>query len=122
MIRVGVIGATGYAGAELVRIVAGHPDMELTAVTSRQYAGVRFDKIFPSMAGMVNIACEEFSAQKIAEKTDAVFTALPHKLPMAFVPELVKQGKKWLIFLRISDSPMSRNTKLFISPIRQKTC
>ncbi len=94
MIRAGVVGATGYAGAELVRILAGHPDMELTAVTSRQYAGVRFDRVFPSMAGAVNLVCEEFSVDSISEKTDAVFTALPHKLPMAFVPDLVKQGKK----------------------------
>ncbi len=94
MIRAAVVGATGYAGAELVRILTGHPDMELTAVTSRQYAGVRFDKVFPSMAGSVNLVCEEFSVRDIAEKTDAVFTALPHKLPMAFVPDLVKQGKK----------------------------
>lgn len=96
MIRAAVVGATGYAGAELVRILAGHPDMELSAVTSRQYAGVPFGKVFPSMAGIVNLVCEEFSVQKIAEKAEAVFTALPHKLPMAFVPDLVKQGKKVL--------------------------
>ena len=54
MIRVGIIGATGYAGAELVRILCGHPDIELTILTSRQYAGLKFDEIFPSMTGSVN--------------------------------------------------------------------
>ena len=46
MIRVAVIGATGYAGAELVRILSGHPQMELAAVTSRQYAGSTMDTVF----------------------------------------------------------------------------
>jgi N-acetyl-gamma-glutamyl-phosphate reductase len=55
MIRVGIIGATGYAGAELVRILCGHPDIELTVITSRQYAGVKFDTIYPSMRGVVNL-------------------------------------------------------------------
>ena len=53
MTRVAVVGATGYAGAELVRILAGHPETEITVLTSRQYAGVRFDKVYPAMAGRI---------------------------------------------------------------------
>ena len=49
MNRVAIVGATGYAGAELVRILSGHPEMELTVLTSRQYAGVRFDRVYPAM-------------------------------------------------------------------------
>jgi len=64
MTRVGVIGATGYAGAEIVRILCGHPDIEVTILTSRQYAGVQFDKIFPSMTGAVNLECEELSVDR----------------------------------------------------------
>ena len=45
MTRAGIVGATGYAGAELVRILTGHPDVELTILTSRQFAGVRFDRV-----------------------------------------------------------------------------
>ena len=52
MIQVGVIGATGYAGAELVRILAGHPQVKLTILTSRQYGGRQFDAIYPAMAGL----------------------------------------------------------------------
>lgn len=96
MIRVGVIGATGYAGAELVRILCGHPDVELTILTSRQYAGVRFDKIFPAMAGFVDLVCESLSVDKICDSADVVFTALPHKLPMKIVPDLIRRGKKVL--------------------------
>ncbi len=48
-INVGIIGATGYAGAELVRILAGHKDVEITVLTSRQYAGINFNKIYHAM-------------------------------------------------------------------------
>ncbi len=94
MTRVGVVGATGYAGAELVRILSGHPDVELTIITSRQYSGEMFDSIYPSMAGSVNLVCEEFVADHVCGNADVIFMALPHKLPMELVPGLIKQGKK----------------------------
>ena len=94
MIRVGVIGATGYAGAELVRILCGHPDIELTIVTSRQYAGVNYDQVYPSMTGVIDLVCQELSVDSICDRTDVVFTALPHKLPMKIVPELIERGQK----------------------------
>lgn len=94
MTRVGVVGATGYAGAELVRILSGHPEAELTILTSRQYAGVKFETIYPSMAGVVDMVCEEFSVNTVCDRADVIFTALPHKLPMEIVPELIRRGKK----------------------------
>ena len=94
MTRVAIVGATGYAGAELVRILAGHPETEITVLTSRQYAGVRFDQVYPAMAGRVDTICQEYSTDQICENADLVYMALPHKLPMAFVPDILKQGKK----------------------------
>jgi len=94
MTRVGVVGATGYAGAELVRILCGHPKIELTTLTSRQYAGVKFDTIYPSMKNVTDLVCEELSVDIICNKADVVFTALPHKLPMKIVPELLDRGVK----------------------------
>jgi N-acetyl-gamma-glutamyl-phosphate reductase len=94
MIRVAVVGATGYAGAELVRILAGHPETEITVLTSRQYAGVRFDQVYPAMAGRIDTVCREYSTDLVCDSADLVFMALPHKLPMAFVPALLKHGKK----------------------------
>lgn len=94
MTRIGVIGATGYAGAELVRILCNHPEAELTILTSRQHAGVKYDRVFPAMSGFVDLVCEEMSLERVSEKTDIVFTALPHKLPMALVPELIERGKR----------------------------
>ena len=94
MIRAGVVGATGYTGAELVRLISGHPDVELTIVTSRQYSGKPFVEIYPSMEGMINLVCESMSLDVICDKTDVVLIALPHKIPMEIVPELLKKGKK----------------------------
>ncbi len=94
MIRVGVIGASGYAGAELVRILTGHPQVKLTSLTCRQDAGERFDRIYPAMSGWVDLVCEAYDAEKLAKATDLVFTALPHELPMSLVPELLSKGVK----------------------------
>ena len=94
MTKVGVIGATGYAGAELVRILAGHPQTELSMLTSRNYAGERFDAIYPALAGVVDNICESYDLDRVCENADVIFTALPHKLPMAMVPELLACGKK----------------------------
>ncbi|MCF8052295.1 MAG: N-acetyl-gamma-glutamyl-phosphate reductase [Desulfobacterales bacterium] len=94
MIRVGVVGATGYAGAELVRILAGHPGVELRLLTSRQHAGAAFSDIYPAMAGIVDIPCEAYNADAVADRTDVVFFALPHQLPMGLVPELMDRGRR----------------------------
>ncbi len=94
MIRAGIVGATGYAGAELVRLIAGHPDVELALLTSRQYAGTRFDAVFPSMAGVVDLVCRDYSLDAACSRTDIVFMALPHQLPMSFVPALLENGKR----------------------------
>jgi N-acetyl-gamma-glutamyl-phosphate reductase len=94
MIRAAVVGATGYAGAELVRILSGHPDFDLTVLTSRQYAGVKFSDVYPAMAGRVDLKCEAYEENVACDRADAVFLALPHKLPMAFAPGLLRRGKK----------------------------
>jgi N-acetyl-gamma-glutamyl-phosphate reductase len=94
MIRAGIIGATGYAGAELVRLLSGHPDVELTILTSRQYAGERFDAIYPSLKGWVDAVCETYEPGAVADKAEVVFMALPHKLPMAYVPDMLDRNVK----------------------------
>ena len=94
MIRVAVVGATGYAGAELVRILCRHPDAELTVLTSRQFAGVRFEKVYPALTGFVDHVCEELDPDKLCDRADVVFLALPHKLPMELAPSIVNRNKK----------------------------
>jgi len=92
MINVGVVGATGYAGAELVRLLSGHPNVQIAVLTSRQYAGERFSDVYPSMAGIVDLVLEAYDPDALADRADLVFTALPHQLPMDLVPELVEKG------------------------------
>lgn len=94
MVRVGVIGATGYAGAELVKILTAHPEVQLTAITSRQYAGVPYSNVFPAMKGMTDLECEELVLDTFSEKVDVIFTSLPHKLPMSIIPRFIDMGKK----------------------------
>jgi N-acetyl-gamma-glutamyl-phosphate reductase len=94
MINAAIVGASGYAGAETARILAGHPDVQLTVLTSRQHAGVRFDRIYPAMRGYLDLVFEAYDAERVCERADVIFTALPHKLPMALVPEMIRRGKK----------------------------
>lgn len=92
MIRAVVVGATGYAGAELVRLLTGHPDVTVTMVTSRQYAGRAMSDVYPAFGGAVDMTISEFSPDAVADNADVVFTALPHELPMTIVPGLVDRG------------------------------
>lgn len=94
MIRIAIVGATGYAGAELVRILSAHPEVELTVLTSRQFAGVRFDQVYPAFNGVIDLVCEAYSQDRICDRADVVFMALPHQLPMSFVPEFIEREKK----------------------------
>ena len=94
MVQVGIVGATGYAGAELVRILSGHPQVELSILTSRQFAGVRFDRVYPALAGCVNLTCEELDVENVCDRAEIVFLALPHQLPMTLVPQFLARGAR----------------------------
>ncbi|MDJ0785092.1 MAG: N-acetyl-gamma-glutamyl-phosphate reductase [Desulfosarcinaceae bacterium] len=94
MTKVGIIGATGYAGAELVRILAGHPDVELAVITSRQYGGTAIHDLYPSLRGVVDLVCVPYAPTVTLEQAEIWFLALPHKLPMTLVPDLLAAGKR----------------------------
>ncbi len=94
MINVGIIGASGYTGAELGRILHNHPEVRITAATSRQNAGRPLSEIFPSLRGQVEIICENLTVAELCEQADFFFTAVPHKTAMNLVPDLLAAGKK----------------------------
>lgn len=94
MIRVGIIGASGYTGAELVRILSGHPEAALTVATSRQYAGKPLSTVFPSLLGKSDIVCDDAEVEALLDRADLFFTAVPHQTAMAVVPILLEAGKK----------------------------
>ncbi|WP_050464954.1 N-acetyl-gamma-glutamyl-phosphate reductase [Herbaspirillum autotrophicum] len=93
MIKVGIVGGTGYTGVELLRILATHPQVQLQAVTSRKEDGMPVAEMYPSLRGRVDIA---FSAPEKARLTDCdvVFFATPHGVAMAQAPELLAAGVK----------------------------
>jgi N-acetyl-gamma-glutamyl-phosphate reductase len=94
MIRVAIVGASGYTGAELTRILSLHPQVELVAVTSRQHAGKRIAEVFPHLGEIASIVCEDVSAERLAEKADCIFTAVPHQTAMNLVPIFLQHGCK----------------------------
>ena len=93
MIKVGIVGGTGYTGVELLRLLATHPDVSLQAVTSRKEDGMPIADMFPSLRGRVTIP---FSSPENARLTecDVVFFATPHGVAMAQAPELLAAGVK----------------------------
>jgi len=92
--RVGIIGATGYTGVELLRILPHHPEVEVTVLTSQKYAGVPVDQVFPSLMKRIPLKCEELNVDQTPKKADFFFTAVPHKTAMETVPLFYRQGKK----------------------------
>ncbi|HEY3304825.1 MAG TPA: N-acetyl-gamma-glutamyl-phosphate reductase [Candidatus Binatia bacterium] len=93
-LSVAVLGATGYAGVELLRILLRHPRVHLTAVTSQQYAGKRVSEIYPALAGKCDLALEELQVEKIASHCELAFAALPHETSMDVVAGLVQRSKR----------------------------
>jgi N-acetyl-gamma-glutamyl-phosphate reductase len=93
MIKVGIVGGTGYTGVELLRLLAAHPHVQLTAITSRKEDGMPVADMYPSLRGHVDLA---FSAPEKAKLTecDVVFFATPHGVAMAQARELLAAGVK----------------------------
>lgn len=94
MLNVGIVGASGYTGVELARILAGHPEVCLTVATSRQYAGKPLAEVFPNLRKRVDIICENLAVEELVERADFFFCAVPHKTAMDIVPRLLAAGKK----------------------------
>lgn len=93
MIKVGIVGGTGYTGVELLRILATHPEVKLTAITSRKEDGMPVADMFPSLRGRVDLAFSSPDKAKLTE-CDVVFFATPHGVAMVQAPELLAAGVK----------------------------
>lgn len=93
MIKVGIVGGTGYTGVELLRLLTTHPEARVQAVTSRKEDGMPIADMFPSLRGRITIP---FSAPEKADlkACDVVFFATPHGVAMAQAPELLAAGVK----------------------------
>ena len=91
-LRVTVVGATGYTGAELVRLLLGHPNATLAGVCGRRSAGKALSEALPSLAGLVDMQVQPFDADRVAQRSDAVFCALPHAASAEVVDALRAKG------------------------------
>ncbi len=94
MVRVAVIGASGYTGFELIRILVSHPEVKITFVSSRTQEKSVLSSHYPAFKGILDIAYELADADVVAKKADFVFTALPHGASMEIVPSLLEKGLK----------------------------
>jgi N-acetyl-gamma-glutamyl-phosphate reductase len=93
-LRIGIVGASGYTGGELTRILSLHPEVEIAVVTSRQYAGKKLAQIYPHLHSVTDLVCEDVAKGDLPGRADLFFTAVPHQTAMEIVPPLLEAGKK----------------------------
>lgn len=93
-IRVAVVGATGYTGAELLRLLLSHPSVEIAAIVGGTKAGQPIAEVLPSLAGIFEGNVEAFDAERVAAVADAAFCALPHGASAGIVSSLRDRGVK----------------------------
>lgn len=94
MIRVGIFGASGYAGAELVRYLLMHPEAKITYLASDSQDGKPLSDAFPSFLGRDLPLCEKWDAERAAEKADLFFQAQGNGSGMRIAPEILSRGKR----------------------------
>ncbi|MFO0645908.1 MAG: N-acetyl-gamma-glutamyl-phosphate reductase [Polyangiales bacterium] len=91
-VRVAVVGATGYTGAELLRLLLGHPRVEVTALCAHSKLTPRASAVLPSLTGLLDAPVEPFDADVVARKADVAFCALPHGASIECVRALRERG------------------------------
>lgn len=92
--RVAILGATGYSALELLRILLRHPQVEITTVTSRQEGSPPIAAVHPSLAGRLDLRCEDLGPVAVAARADCVFACLPHGVTTTHVPQLLAAQAK----------------------------
>ncbi len=94
MLKVGIYGASGYTGQELLRFLIYHTESELIFLTSRRFKGVPVSDVYPAFEGLLDARFTDASSEEVAGKCDIIFSALPHGVAMNIVPELLKGRSK----------------------------
>ena len=99
MIKIGIIGASGYSGSELLRFLVNHPgELEVALCTSETYAGQCIDSVLPNLRGFLSSKFEALDLDSLKERVDVVVLAVPHKVAMSFVPQILAQGLRVVDF------------------------
>jgi N-acetyl-gamma-glutamyl-phosphate reductase len=94
MVRIAVLGATGYAAKELIRLLLAHPHAQITALTTRQDDKPHLGDVHPSLRGRLDLRLENLDAGGIADRADCVFCCLPHAASAEVVKDLLPAGKR----------------------------
>ena len=93
-IKAGVVGATGYAGAELCRLIIGHPEAELSAISSVSFEGKALSEVYPAYFHMCDVICG--TQEQVVEQSNVIFAALPHGLSQELAAECMRAGKVFI--------------------------
>ena len=94
MVRVGIIGAAGFTGGELLRLLLLHPEVEVTQATSREYAGEYIFKVHSNLRGITSLQFDGMDVGRTVEKCDVAFVATPHGASVKLTPQLLEEGLK----------------------------
>ncbi|MFH1877335.1 MAG: NAD(P)-binding domain-containing protein, partial [Candidatus Omnitrophota bacterium] len=94
MLRVGVIGSTGYSGQELVKTLLKNPGVKITYLTARLENEPLYSDVYPQFAKKISLRCRNFNVEEAADSCDLIFLALPHTVSMETAPLLLEKGKK----------------------------
>lgn len=94
MVRVGILGATGYTGVELIRILSNHEDVQIKYLSSQNFNGKKFEDVYHSLKGFCDVELHELNIDDIVENCDVVFTALPSGYAMKIAEKLYSCGVK----------------------------
>ena len=95
MLKVAIIGGSGYTGGELLRLLLSHSEVEITAITSEKSAEKSVDSLFPSLRDKTGLVFEKNVPATIARKADFAFLCLPHCAAMDSAKEYLGYGKRW---------------------------
>ena len=99
MIKIGIVGASGYSGSELLRFLVNHPgELQVALCTSETYAGQCIESVLPNLRGFLSAKFEPLDLDSLKERVDAVVLAVPHKVAMSFAPKILKQGLRVVDF------------------------
>lgn len=94
MLKVAVVGAPGYSGEELLRVLVGHPEVKITHVSGKEDREEKIQDIFPYLRGALDLPCEALDKERVARDADLIFLALPHTVSMELVPFFLFKGKR----------------------------
>ncbi len=97
-IKIGILGATGYTGAELLRLLVGHPHAEIKWLTSEKFANKKISEVFPTLRNFIDLECKSIRKINKFENVDVVFSCLPHGSSMHFAKLFLDKGTKFIDF------------------------